>query len=148
MITTRDFTGPGRAKVDQRRVPPGQYVTEDFPVLSAGPTPHTPLDRWTLTFMRRGGGTDRPHAAGTPARPAGGNRRRGVRQCRSMKTNKLLVAAVLAMAIAAPIAGFVGDTNVPQPTSSPGVRVPFLHGLPTGQIVDQLIRCMIRHLRV
>ena len=24
------------------RVPPGQYVTHDFPVLSAGPTPHTP----------------------------------------------------------------------------------------------------------
>jgi thiol-disulfide isomerase/thioredoxin len=54
-----------------------------------------------------------------------------------MKTNKLLVAAVLAMAIGAPIAGFVGDTNVPQPTTSPGVRVPFLHGLPTGQIAGQ-----------
>jgi DMSO/TMAO reductase YedYZ molybdopterin-dependent catalytic subunit len=25
-----------------------QYLTRDFPVLSAGPTPHTPLDRWTL----------------------------------------------------------------------------------------------------
>ena len=24
------------------RVPPGQYVTDGFPVLSAGPTPHTP----------------------------------------------------------------------------------------------------------
>jgi thiol-disulfide isomerase/thioredoxin len=54
-----------------------------------------------------------------------------------MKTNKLLVAAVLAMTIGAPIAGFVGDTNVPQPTTSPGVRVPFLHGLPTGQIAGQ-----------
>jgi thiol-disulfide isomerase/thioredoxin len=54
-----------------------------------------------------------------------------------MKTNKLLVAAVLAMAIGAPIAGFVGETNVPQPTTSPGVRVPFLHGLPTGQIAGQ-----------
>src|SRR6185436_2893640 len=30
------------------RVPPGQYVTRDFPVLSAGPTPHTPLDRWSF----------------------------------------------------------------------------------------------------
>jgi DMSO/TMAO reductase YedYZ molybdopterin-dependent catalytic subunit len=28
------------------RIPPGQYLTRDFPVLSAGPTPHTPLDRW------------------------------------------------------------------------------------------------------
>jgi len=23
-------------------------VTQDFPVLSAGPTPHTPLDQWTF----------------------------------------------------------------------------------------------------
>jgi thiol-disulfide isomerase/thioredoxin len=54
-----------------------------------------------------------------------------------MKTNKLLVAAVLGIAIGAPIAGFVGDMNVAQPTTSTGVRVPFLHGLPTGQIADQ-----------
>ena len=32
------------------RVPPGQYVTSDFPVLSAGPTPHTPLADWTFTI--------------------------------------------------------------------------------------------------
>jgi DMSO/TMAO reductase YedYZ molybdopterin-dependent catalytic subunit len=38
------------------RVPPGQYVTQDFPVLSAGPTPHTPLPEWTFS-IRRGGGT-------------------------------------------------------------------------------------------
>jgi thiol-disulfide isomerase/thioredoxin len=55
----------------------------------------------------------------------------------SMKANKLLVAAVLGIAIGAPIAGFVGDMNVAQPTTSTGVRVPFLHGLPTGQIADQ-----------
>jgi len=30
------------------RVPPGQYVTTDFPVLSAGPTPRTPLADWTF----------------------------------------------------------------------------------------------------
>jgi hypothetical protein len=30
------------------RVPPGQYVTQDFPVLSAGPTPHAPLKDWTF----------------------------------------------------------------------------------------------------
>jgi DMSO/TMAO reductase YedYZ molybdopterin-dependent catalytic subunit len=29
-------------------VPPGQYIVDDFPVLSAGPTPHTPLDQWTF----------------------------------------------------------------------------------------------------
>src|ERR1700749_653852 len=33
------------------RVPPGQYVTRDFPVLSAGPTPHTPLERWDFTIV-------------------------------------------------------------------------------------------------
>jgi DMSO/TMAO reductase YedYZ molybdopterin-dependent catalytic subunit len=27
-------------------LPPGQYLTEDFPVLSAGPTPHIPLAEW------------------------------------------------------------------------------------------------------
>ena len=38
------------------RVPPGQYVTDGFPVLSAGPTPHTPLAEWTFS-VRQGGGT-------------------------------------------------------------------------------------------
>jgi DMSO/TMAO reductase YedYZ molybdopterin-dependent catalytic subunit len=41
---------------DADRVPPGQYVTEGFPVLSAGPTPHTPLTEWTFS-VRQGGGT-------------------------------------------------------------------------------------------
>jgi DMSO/TMAO reductase YedYZ molybdopterin-dependent catalytic subunit len=36
------------------RVPPGQYVTKDFPVLSAGPTPHTPLDGWSFSIGRPG----------------------------------------------------------------------------------------------
>ena len=27
-------------------LPPGQYLTDDFPVLSAGPTPHVPLEEW------------------------------------------------------------------------------------------------------
>jgi len=31
-------------------VPPGQYLTDDFPVLSAGPTPHTALEDWTFTI--------------------------------------------------------------------------------------------------
>ncbi len=54
-----------------------------------------------------------------------------------MKTNRLLVGAVLAIAVGAPIAGFLGDTTVSQPTTSPGVRVPFLHSLPVGQTADQ-----------
>jgi DMSO/TMAO reductase YedYZ molybdopterin-dependent catalytic subunit len=47
---TRGFHGRRRADVDPARIPPGQYVTPDFPVLSAGPTPHTPTDTWTLTI--------------------------------------------------------------------------------------------------
>ena len=44
---SRGFRGR-RVDVDPARVPPGQYVTRDFPVLSAGPTPHTPLDQWSF----------------------------------------------------------------------------------------------------
>jgi thiol-disulfide isomerase/thioredoxin len=46
-----------------------------------------------------------------------------------MKMNKLLVAAVLALAIGAPVAAFVGETRMPQSTTL-GIRVPFLHALP------------------
>src|SRR4051794_15945640 len=35
---TRGFKGR-RADVDPSRIPPGQYFTRDFPVLSAGPAP-------------------------------------------------------------------------------------------------------------
>jgi DMSO/TMAO reductase YedYZ molybdopterin-dependent catalytic subunit len=40
----------GRRGVDALagRVPPGQYVTRDFPVLSAGPTPRLDLATWQL----------------------------------------------------------------------------------------------------
>ena len=31
-------------------MPPGQYETRDYPVLSAGPTPHTPLTAWDFTI--------------------------------------------------------------------------------------------------
>ena len=47
---TRGFRGRRRDTVDPTRVPPGQYVTRDFPVLSAGPTPHTPLPEWSFTI--------------------------------------------------------------------------------------------------
>jgi thiol-disulfide isomerase/thioredoxin len=49
-----------------------------------------------------------------------------------MKTKRLLVLAVLAIAIAAPIAGFIAEMKG-QPMTSPRVQVPFLHWLPTGQ---------------
>jgi len=54
-----------------------------------------------------------------------------------MKTNKLLVSAVLATAIGAPIARFVVDVSVAQPVTSTGIRVPFLHGFPTRQTAGQ-----------
>jgi DMSO/TMAO reductase YedYZ molybdopterin-dependent catalytic subunit len=44
----RWFEGRPRASADPARVPPGQYVTSDFPVLSAGPTPRSPVDQWTF----------------------------------------------------------------------------------------------------
>ena len=55
MAVTRGFVG--RRTADSSRVPPGQYVTRDFPVLSAGPTPYTPLDAWDFTIR---GAVDKP----------------------------------------------------------------------------------------
>jgi len=45
---SRGFHGR-RPSVDPSRLPPGQYLTRDFPVLSAGPTPRTPPDQWSFT---------------------------------------------------------------------------------------------------
>jgi DMSO/TMAO reductase YedYZ molybdopterin-dependent catalytic subunit len=48
---SRGFHGRPRRDVDPSRVPPGQYVVDDFPVLSAGPTPHTARPEWSLTIQ-------------------------------------------------------------------------------------------------
>jgi hypothetical protein len=45
-----------------------------------------------------------------------------------MKTKKLWAVAVLIIAVGATIAGLVGDIDLSQPTTSTGIRVPFLHG--------------------
>jgi DMSO/TMAO reductase YedYZ molybdopterin-dependent catalytic subunit len=50
MRFTRGFHRRSGLDADPARVPPGQYVTNDFPVLSAGPTPHTRLADWTFTL--------------------------------------------------------------------------------------------------
>ena len=50
MVFSRGFRGKRRDGPPDR-VPPGQYLTDDFPVLSAGPTPHTPLEEWTFTIQ-------------------------------------------------------------------------------------------------
>jgi DMSO/TMAO reductase YedYZ molybdopterin-dependent catalytic subunit len=47
---SRGFHGRRRRDIDPARIPPGQYVVDDFPVLSAGPTPHRPLDEWSFTI--------------------------------------------------------------------------------------------------
>jgi DMSO/TMAO reductase YedYZ molybdopterin-dependent catalytic subunit len=47
---SRGFSGRPRREVDPARIPPGQYVVEDFPVLSAGPTPRTPTSQWSFTL--------------------------------------------------------------------------------------------------
>src|SRR5690242_15896576 len=50
MRFTRGFHARSTHDADSARIPPGQYVTTGFPVLSAGPTPHTPLADWTFTL--------------------------------------------------------------------------------------------------
>jgi DMSO/TMAO reductase YedYZ molybdopterin-dependent catalytic subunit len=57
MRFTRGFRGRSGQDADSKRVPPGQYVTNGFPVLSAGPTPHTRLADWTFAI---GGEVDAP----------------------------------------------------------------------------------------
>jgi DMSO/TMAO reductase YedYZ molybdopterin-dependent catalytic subunit len=47
---SRGFGGRRRPEVDASRIPPGQYVVNDFPVLSAGPTPRTALEEWSFTI--------------------------------------------------------------------------------------------------
>ena len=52
---SRGFHGRRREPAgDAARLPPGQYLTTDFPVLSAGPTPHTPLEKWTFSITQAG----------------------------------------------------------------------------------------------
>jgi DMSO/TMAO reductase YedYZ molybdopterin-dependent catalytic subunit len=49
-VISRGFGRRGQRR--DERLPPGQYDTGDvFPVLSAGPTPHTPLSEWDLTIQ-------------------------------------------------------------------------------------------------
>jgi DMSO/TMAO reductase YedYZ molybdopterin-dependent catalytic subunit len=45
----------GRRRTDGPNLPPGQYLTEDFPVLSAGPTPRIPLDTWSFEVVTETG---------------------------------------------------------------------------------------------
>src|SRR2546423_7837759 len=52
---SRGFRGRRQAEGVANKLPPGQYETRDFPVLSAGPTPRTPLSVWDLTLRSADG---------------------------------------------------------------------------------------------
>jgi DMSO/TMAO reductase YedYZ molybdopterin-dependent catalytic subunit len=46
---SRGFRGKRRDERVDSRLPPGQYLVDGFPVLSAGPTPYTSLEEWTFS---------------------------------------------------------------------------------------------------
>ena len=48
-VISRGF-GARRRESDER-LPPGQYLADDFPVLSAGPTPRVPLETWEFVIV-------------------------------------------------------------------------------------------------
>jgi DMSO/TMAO reductase YedYZ molybdopterin-dependent catalytic subunit len=54
MPFTRGFRGRRTDDATRSRLPPGQYLERGFPVLSAGPTPRTPLDRWSFEVSGAG----------------------------------------------------------------------------------------------
>jgi DMSO/TMAO reductase YedYZ molybdopterin-dependent catalytic subunit len=48
---SRGFRGKRRDSPSSARVPPGQHLVDDFPVLSAGPTPKVPLSEWSFSII-------------------------------------------------------------------------------------------------
>jgi DMSO/TMAO reductase YedYZ molybdopterin-dependent catalytic subunit len=56
-IVSRGFSG--RRRPADQKLPPGQYLTTDFPVLSAGPTPRIPLDQWEFAITTETGASRR-----------------------------------------------------------------------------------------
>ncbi len=47
---SRGFVGKRQPEGAEGRLPPGQYITDNFPVLSAGPTLHIQQADWTFTI--------------------------------------------------------------------------------------------------
>jgi DMSO/TMAO reductase YedYZ molybdopterin-dependent catalytic subunit len=60
----------GRRRDSSQQLPPGQYLTHDFPVLSAGPTPRIPPDAWEFTVTTEQGEDHRWSWAELMALPA------------------------------------------------------------------------------
>ena len=67
MVFSRGFSGRRRASAD---LPPGQYLTENFPVLTAGPTQRVATDNWELTVTTETGQVHRWDWAALMALPA------------------------------------------------------------------------------
>ena len=53
-VVSRGFQG--RPPAEPERLPPGQYLTRDFPVLATGPTPIDAAENWSLSI---GGAVER-----------------------------------------------------------------------------------------
>jgi DMSO/TMAO reductase YedYZ molybdopterin-dependent catalytic subunit len=51
-VFSRGFHG---RRDDAAGLPPGQYLAHDFPVLSAGPSPSIPRERWSFTVTTEAG---------------------------------------------------------------------------------------------
>jgi DMSO/TMAO reductase YedYZ molybdopterin-dependent catalytic subunit len=66
-LISRGFSG--RRRSSDADLPPGQYLTEDFPVLSAGPTPRVDLDDWELQVTTETGDVHRWDWAALQALP-------------------------------------------------------------------------------
>jgi DMSO/TMAO reductase YedYZ molybdopterin-dependent catalytic subunit len=58
-LISRGFRGRRAAGDKSSRLPPGQYETRDFPVLSAGPTPRVDLATWDFMLRDVSGATAR-----------------------------------------------------------------------------------------
>ncbi|MFB4349781.1 sulfite oxidase-like oxidoreductase [Microbacterium sp. CR_7] len=52
-VISRGFGG--RRRESEPNLPPGQYLTQDFPVLSAGPTPRIGTSEWSFGIRDEGG---------------------------------------------------------------------------------------------
>jgi DMSO/TMAO reductase YedYZ molybdopterin-dependent catalytic subunit len=48
---SRGFLGRRRPDAPAGRVPPGQYLTDGFPILAAGPTPRIDISEWRLSLV-------------------------------------------------------------------------------------------------
>ena len=51
---SRGFRSKRQEQAAKNRLPPGQHLTSDFPILSAGPTPQTKVADWNLAFQLGG----------------------------------------------------------------------------------------------